>query len=378
MPNMEDLTRKLYKASNTRQMSMMDLLGSFKRQGTTRVTDLHLKVGRPPCYRVDGNLKMTSADPMDHATMEALARTLLDDLQMKTLEEVRSVNASRLIEGLRFRLNAFYTHRGLSMAIRALDTTLPSVEFVDFPNKVWQDIVNLSQGLVLVTGSTGAGKSTTIASLVNHIARHRECHIITLEDPIEYEFESDIALISQRAVGRDVPSYEQGLRDCLREDPDVIFVGEMTDAESTMWTLAAAETGHLVFSGIHTRDATGTVTRIVDMFPPNRADEVANQLALGLRYIISQKLVQRHDEFGRIAAMEILNNTYSVGNLIRQMKPEQVYSLMQTHTRDESSQRMCTMERALANLVNVGKVARHEAERVCNHPQVFEDEMNKF
>jgi len=371
------LSEKVYAASASRQMSMLDLLASFKREGSARITDLHLKTGRPPCYRVDGDLKMTGAAPLDGVTMERLARTLLDETQMMTLRDHRSVNASRLIEGFRYRLNAYYDIRGLSMALRALDTVLPSVEFVGFPNGVWKDIVNLSQGLVLVTGSTGAGKSTTIAALVNYIAQHRPCHIITLEDPIEYEFHSDIAMISQRAVGRDVPNYEQGLRDCLREDPDVIFVGEMTDPESAMWTLAAAETGHLVFSGIHTRNAIGTVTRVIDMFPSERANDIASQLSLGLRYIISQKLIQRQDKYGRLAAMEVLNNTFSVANLIRNLKLEQIYSLMQTHTRDEPAQRMSSLERTLAQLVRDGKISRFDAERMANEPRILEDELQR-
>ena len=320
---------------------------------------------------------MTNARPLDHATIVELARTMLDETQMKSLEKLRSVNASRLIEGFRYRLNAYYDIRGLSMALRALDTSLPTLEFVGFPNGVWKDIVNLSQGLVLVTGSTGAGKSTTIAALIHEIARTRACHIITLEDPIEYEFKSDIAMISQRAIGRDVPNYERGLRDCLREDPDVIFVGEMTDAESAAWTLAAAETGHLVFSGIHTRNAIGTITRTLDMFPANRSEEIANQLSLGLRYIISQKLIQRQDQYGRIAVMEVLNNTYSVANLIRQVKLDQIYSLMQTHTRDEPAQRMTTLERTLAALVNAGTISRFDAERAANEPRMLEDELGR-
>lgn len=374
---LDALNKKIYTAGDGRQMSMMDLLALFRRQGSSRVTDLHLKVGRPPCYRVDGDLKMTSARPLDAITMERLARTLLDDTQIKTLHEKRSVNASRLIGEFRYRLNAYFDVHGMSMAIRALDTTLPTIPFIGFPNDVWKDIVNLGQGLVLVTGTTGAGKSTTIAALINEIAHTRPCHIITLEDPIEYEFNSDISLISQRALGRDVHSYGQGLRDCLREDPDVIFVGEMVDPESAMWTLAAAETGHLVFSGIHTRNAIGTVTRLIDMFPANRADEIANQLSLALRYIISQKLVQRQDRYGRMAVMEVLNNTFSVANCIRQLKLEQIYSIMQTHTRDEPGQRMTTLERTLATLVKRGIVAKADAERAVNEPRIFEDELNR-
>lgn len=373
----DPLNEKFYVAADNRVMSMLDLLALFKRGGSARVTDLHLKVGRPPCYRIDGEMKLTGVRPLEPEALERLARTLLDDTQMKTLAEQRSVNASRVIEGFRYRMNAYYDIRGLCLAIRALDTSLPSIEFVGFPNEVWQDIINLNQGLVLVTGTTGAGKSTTIAALINEIARTRPCHIITLEDPIEYEFSSDHAMISQRAIGRDVPNYERGLRDCLREDPDVIFVGEMTDVESATWTLAAAETGHLVFSGIHTRNAVGTITRLLDMYPANRSDEIANQLSLGLRYIISQKLVQRQDRLGRVAVMEILSNVYSVANCIRQLKLDQIYSIMQTHTREEPGQRMCTLERSLARLVKAGTVSQTEAERVANDPRVLEDELKR-
>jgi twitching motility protein PilT len=372
------LEEKLYAASDKRTLSMLDLLRSFKRGGTARVTDLHLKVGKPPCYRVDGQLKLTDAAPLDGKVIERLARTLLDETQLETLHKRRSVNASRLIEGLRYRINVYFDHRGLAMAIRALDTALPTIDFVGFPNRVWEDIVKLQHGLVLVTGTTGAGKSTTIAALINEIARTRPVHIITLEDPIEYEFSSDIAMISQRAIGRDVPDWERGLRDCLREDPDVIFLGEMTDVESATWTLTAAETGHLVFSGIHTRDATGTITRILDMYPPSRVGEVAQQLALGLRYIISQKLIQREDRPGRVAAMEILHNTHAVANLIRQVKPEHLYSLMQINTRDEPAQRMTTLERSLAKLVHAGIVARHEAERAANNVAALNDELARL
>src|SRR5262249_26725060 len=180
-------------------------------------------------------------------------------------------------------------------------------EKVGFPNHVWKDIVQRGFGLVMVTGITGSGKSTTVASLIDYIARHEACRIITLEDPIEYRLRSGASLISQRELGRHVASFEHAWRDALREAPDVIFVGEMRDRESARWTLTAAETGHLVFSTLHTRDALGTVTRLLDMFPPNQQDEVANQLALGLAYVICQKLVPRANGDGRVAVMEILN-----------------------------------------------------------------------
>jgi twitching motility protein PilT len=369
------LDEKIYAVSDTKKVSMRELLSSFKRHGVARVTDLHLKTGKPPTYRVDGELKITSGRPLDTHTVHALARTLLGDVELATLKELRSVNSSHLIDEMRYRVNCFYDRQGMALAIRALDVRTPQIEWIGFPNSVWEDIVKLSQGLVLVTGTTGAGKSTTIAALIDRIIKTRPCHVITLEDPIEYQFESDIALISQRAVGRDVPSYERGLRDCLREDPDVIFVGEMTDQDSATWTLTAAETGHLVFSGIHTRDAAGTITRILDMYPPHRTDDVANQLSLALRYVLSQKLLQRADAPGRVVAMEILNNTYALSNLIRQLKPEQIFTLLQTHTRDVPEQRMTTFERSLARLVRDGKISRAEAERSANHPQILADEL---
>jgi twitching motility protein PilT len=184
-------------------------------------------------------------------------------------------------------------------------------------------------------------------------------------------------MISQREVGRDVPSYERGLRDCLREDPDVIFVGEMRDRESTSWTLTAAETGHLVFSTLHTRDTRGTVTRVLDMFPPAQQDEVSSQLSLGLSHIISQKLIPRADGEGRVVAMEMLNNTYAVSNLIRQGKLEQLYSQLQTRTKDLSEERMITLERSLAMLVRAGKVTALEAEKWANHATAFHAELQQ-
>lgn len=374
-PSIDD---KVYAINDTKKFSMRDLLTTFTRHGVARVTDLHLKTGLPPIYRMDGQLKKTSGRPIDRETMELLLHTLLTDAEWETLHKIRSVNNSHLIDGKRFRVNAFFDRCGLSMALRGLDTSTPQVENIGFPNGVWEDIVKLNQGLVLVTGATGAGKSTTIAALIDRIARTRPVHIITLEDPIEYEFESDLAIISQRAIGRDVPSYERGLRDCLREDPDVIFVGEMTDQESATWTLTAAETGHLVFSGLHTRNAGGTILRLLDMYPSNRADEVANQLSLGLRYILSQKLIARADDRGRVLAMEILNNTFAIANLIRQVKPEQIISMMQTQTRDVPEQRMCTIEHALAVLVRQGKITREDAERNANNPSVMSDQLTRI
>ena len=360
------------------RLSVRDLLDFFSKKGPLRVSDLHLRVGSPPVYRIDGDLEPMKTPPLDAATVEAIARRLLTDEELESLQARRSVDASYLTERMLFRLNAFHDSDGLALAVRALEPKPPPVEQVGFPNQVWRDILVRQQGLVLVTGITGAGKSTTIASLVTRIAQTRPCRIITLEDPIEYRLPSHRAIISQREVGRDVPDFERGLRDCLREDPDVIFVGEMRDRDSASWTLTAAETGHLVFSTLHTRDARGTITRILDLYPVDRQEEVASQLSLGLSHVISQRLVPRADGKGRCMAMEILQNTYAVANLIRVRKTEQLYSVIQTQTRDAPGERMITLERSLAELARAGHVTPNEAQKWANHPAVFVDEMKRL
>ncbi|RPI63634.1 MAG: PilT/PilU family type 4a pilus ATPase [Planctomycetaceae bacterium] len=369
------LNDKVYPVSDDEKLSLQDLLNFFEKHGSLRVSDLHLKVHSPPIYRVDGDLQKMKAAPTDAATIEAFAKALLNDMEWQRLQTNRSVDGSFSSGTLNYRINIFYDSDGLAIAIRSLSPSAPPVEQIGFPNNVWRDIINRQQGLVLMTGITGAGKSTTIASLIERIACERPCRIITLEDPIEYHLKGSMATISQREVGRDVPSFERGLRDALREDPDVIFVGEMRDRESAAWTLTAAETGHLVFSTIHTRDTRGSITRILDMFPAAQQDEVSNQMSLGLAYVISQKLIPRSDGKGRIVAMEILNNIYSVSNLIRVRKLEQLYTQLQTRTKDVPEERMTSMERSLARLVKQGQITPLEAEKWACDPAAFIDAM---
>ncbi|MBN1669620.1 MAG: PilT/PilU family type 4a pilus ATPase [Kiritimatiellae bacterium] len=364
---------KIYPAKDG-PFSMQDMLEHFAQLGTMRVSDLHLKAGCPPTYRVDGALRRMDGPPLDAATVEAFASVLLPEAKLAMLKKSLSVDGSfNYCDIIQFRLNCFYDSEGMAVAIRALDRTPPPVEHIGFPNAVWQDIVQKRQGLVLVTGITGSGKSTTIASLIQRIGETHPCRVITLEDPIEYRLDSRIAIVSQREIGRDVQNFAQGLRDCLREDPDLIFVGEMRDRESAAWTLRAAETGHLVFSTLHTRDARGTITRILDMFPPIQQHEIANQLSMGLSHIICQKLVARADGKGRVVAMEILNNTLAVANLIRGVKVEQIMTALQTRTKNMPGERMTTLERSLAVLVKEGKVTGPEAERWANDPLALVD-----
>jgi twitching motility protein PilT len=371
------LDSPVYPVTPERMISLVDLLDYFLEQGPMRVSDLHLKCGQPPIYRVDGHLQRMKGAALSGEVLQAMLGILLSDPERQMLDEARSVDTSAFTDRMQFRLNVFYENDGPCIAVRALEAAPPAVEDIGFPNGVWRDIVAMQQGLVLLTGITGAGKSTTIASLIDRIMRDRPCRVITMEDPIEYRLGSRQGVISQREVGRDVPSFERGLRDCLREDPDVIFVGEMRDVESTAWTLTAAETGHLVFSTLHTRDARGSITRILDMFPPQRQDEVSSQLSLGLRYVISQKLVPRADGSGRVVAMEILQNSYAMGNLIRLRKLEQVYSHMQTKTKDIPAERMTTMERSLVKLVQEGVIEPLEAEKWAEDRVSFLDEMQR-
>jgi twitching motility protein PilT len=340
---------------------------------------LHIKVGAAPTYRIDGDLVKLKGPPLTPELAKQLIHPLVSDENLQKFHSRYSVDCSYRRGSLQFRINVFQENDGICAAIRALSLDIPKVEKIGFPNNVWEDIVNRKQGLVLITGITGAGKSTTIASLIDRISDKSARRIITLEDPIEYIYRQKYSIVSQREVGRDVKSFIDGLRSILREDPDIIFVGEMRDPETIAMTLMAAETGHLVFSTLHTRDATGTITRILDYFSADRQNEVRNQLSLGLAYIISQKLVPRKDAKGRIVAMEVLNNNnYACANLIRTGKIEQLYSQLQTKVKNKPDEKMITLEKHLALLVKDEKVDLLEAQKWANNITSFTDIMKRL
>jgi len=368
---------KVYLTENLGKLSILDMLKYFEEKGAMRVSDLHIKIGAPPAYRIDGSLVKLKGIPVMPQTAKALIYPLLSDKNLNKLQSDYSVDCSYRTGNLQFRINVFMENDGICAAIRALELSIPKVENIGFPNDIWEDIIERKQGLVLLTGITGAGKSTTIASFIDRIDEKTACRIITLEDPIEYIYQQKYSLISQREVGRDVSSFVDGLRALLREDPDIVFVGEMRDPETIAMTLMAAETGHLVFSTLHTRDVTGTVTRILDYFPPGRQNEVRNQLSLGLAYIICQKLIPRKDGKGRVVAMEILNNNYACANLIRTGKIEQIYSQLQTKTRNKLGEKMITMEKHLAMLVKADTVDLLEAKKWANNLGAFIDFMKQ-
>jgi twitching motility protein PilT len=366
---------KVYPTTEHGLLSLEDMLDYFTKRGALRVSDLHLKVGAPPAYRIDGDLVKLKGPNLTSDMAQKLIFPLLSEANIQKLNRNHNVDCSYRVGSLQFRINIFMENDGLAAAIRALSLDIPQVESIGFPNDVWKDIINRQHGLVLMTGITGAGKSTTIASLVQRISEKSACRIMTIEDPIEYIFPQKYSIISQREMGRDVTSFQSGLKEMLRQDPDVIFVGEMRDAETISMTLMAAETGHLVFSTLHTRDTTGTITRVLDYFPEGRQAEVRNQLSLGLAYIISQKLIPKKDGSGRIVAMEILNNNYATANLIRTGKIEQIYSQLQTKTQNKPDEKMITMEKHLAMLVRQDKIDLLEAKRWANNLKTFSDFM---
>lgn len=369
---------KVYPTEDLNKLSILDMLRYFEEKGAMNVSDLHIKVGAPITYRINGDLEKTKGVIVTTGIAKQLIYPLLTEENRYKLENDYTVDCSYRLGSLQFRINVFMENDGICAAIRALSLDIPPIDSIGFPNYVWDEIVLQKQGLVLVTGITGAGKSTTIASLIEEINHNRPCRIITIEDPIEYIFEQRKSIISQREIGKDVKSFVDGLRSMLREDPDIVFVGEMRDPETIAMTLMAAETGHLVFSTLHTRDAVGTITRILDYFPEGRQSEVRNQLSLSLRYIISQKLIPRKTGDGRVCAMEILNNNYASANLIRTGKIEQIYSQMQTKTKNAQGENMITMEAHLARLVKADQIDLLEAQKWANDPKCFIDAMKRI
>jgi len=371
------VSTKVYETAELGMLSILDMLKYFEKRGAMRVSDLHIKVDAPPAYRIDGDLVKLKGPKITPKMAKQLLYPLLSNENLRKLRQSYSIDCSYRLGSLQFRINIFRENDGLAGAIRALSLDIPPVEDIGFPNDVWKDIITRRHGLVLMTGITGAGKSTTIASIIHRISEKSACRIMSVEDPIEYIFPQKYSITSQRELGRDVESFAQGLKEMLRQDPDIIFVGEMRDAETISMTLMAAETGHLVFSTLHTRDATGTITRILDYFPEGRQSEVRNQMSLGLAYIICQKLVPKKDGTGRLVAMEILNNNYACANLIRTGKIEQIYSQLQTKTRNKPDEKMMTMERHLATLVKEDKIDLLEAKKWANDLKCFTDAMQR-
>ncbi len=321
-----------------------------------RASDLHLSAGLPPMIRVDGDVRRINVPALDHTTVHDLVYDIMNDKQRKDYEEFLECDFSFEIPGLaRFRVNAFNQNRGSGAVFRTIPSEILSLEDLKAP-ETFKSIADYPRGVVLVTGPTGSGKSTTLAAMVNHKNETEYGHILTIEDPIEFVHQSKKCLINQREVHRDTLGFNQALRSALREDPDVILVGEMRDLETIRLALSAAETGHLVFGTLHTSSAAKTIDRIVDVFPAEEKDMVRAMLSESLRAVISQSLLKKVGG-GRVAAHEIMIGTPAIRNLIRENKIAQMYSAIQTG----QQYGMQTLDQCLQGLVAKNVVTRQEA-----------------
>lgn len=312
---------------------MYDLNEILIQSVKERASDIHLTSGRAPSYRVDGVLAPIMGERLTPQMLEDILLPLIDKRHREELEETGQTDFAYAISGVgRFRVNVFKQRGTLAAVMRSLPFNIPEPEDLGIPREV-VEMTSRKRGLVLVTGPTGSGKSTTLASLIHVINRTYPYHIITLEDPIEYLHRHDKSVVNQREIGSDSTDYAQALRAALREDPDVILVGEMRDLETISTAITAAETGHLVFSTLHTIGADKTIDRIIDVFPPNQQQQVRIQLASVLECIVSQQLLKKADGSGRVAALEVLFANNAVRNLIRESKTYQIPSVMQTNKR---------------------------------------------
>jgi twitching motility protein PilT len=321
-----------------------------------KASDLHLSAGLPPIIRVDGEMCRLNIPQLDHKQVHSLIYEIMNDGQRKEYEENLETDFSIEVKGLsRFRVNAFVQNRGAAAVFRTIPSKILSLDELGAP-KIFKDIINQPNGLVLVTGATGSGKSTTLAAMVDHINANKRHHILTIEDPIEFVHENKLCVINQREVHRDTHSFNNALRSALREDPDVILVGELRDLETIRLAMSAAETGHLVFGTLHTNSAPKTIDRIIDVFPAAEKSMIRSMLSESLRAVISQTLVKKNGG-GRVAAHEIMLGIPAIRNLIREDKVPQMYSVIQTG----QAQGMQTMDQCLQRLVGQRLVSAQDA-----------------
>lgn len=330
-----------------------DLLRITAERGAS---DLHLTAGLPPMVRIDGVLHTTPYDELTPRDTQRLVYDILTNDQIQWFEKTRELDFSYGLKNIgRFRVNAYRQRGNVGVALRAISTQIPTMEELGLP-PLLKELSRKHSGLVLVTGPTGSGKSTTIATMVDSINSERACHIMTIEDPIEYLHRHKRAMVNQRELNTDTDSFENALRAVLREDPDVILIGEMRDLETIASALTLAETGHLVFGTLHTRNAPQTMDRIVDVFPPHQQDQIKVQLSNCLESIVAQQLIPKVGG-GRYAAIEILIATPGIRNLIREGKTFQIYSSMETG----AGQGMTTMDKVLADACRHGIISNEEA-----------------
>lgn len=352
-------------------MAKIDAL--FRHVVKVGASDLHMPAGSPPYIRVDGDLIRIDMPPLAHEQNLKVFEEIIPETRIAELRERRQVDfVYCLDDGVRFRANVFFQRTGISGVFRLIPARIKTVTELGVPDAVVR-LCNLKRGLVLVTGPTGSGKSTTLASLIDYINETRPAHIVTIEDPIEFVHSNKRALITQRQVGEHVRSFAESLRATLREDPDVILVGEMRDLETISLAITAAETGHLVFGTLHTNSAVKTVDRLIDAFPTNQQEQVRIMLSETLRGVVAQVLLRRAEGKGRVAAFEVLVGTPALSALIRENKTHQIPSLMQT----QRALGMCLMDQALLDLVKQNKVTVEEASQYAQDRKLFLGQMTR-
>ena len=351
---------------------MIDFNELVYRASESGASDFHLTVGMPPIYRIDGDLVDATDTPLQEEDVAGVVRILANDAQQEELKREGQSDFAVTYDGkIRMRCNAFYQQGHTALALRLLPLKIPTMKSLDL-SPIFAEQAEKPRGLVLLTGPTGSGKSSTLAAMLDHINHKSRRHIITLEDPIEFLYTPDKCIINQREVGDDTGSFAAGLRAALRQDPDVILVGEMRDLETISTAITAAETGHLVFATLHTKGAANTIDRIVDVFPSEQQEQVRIQLADVLECVVAKALLPRVGG-GRVAAYEILVATPAVRSLIRQNKSFQITSAMQTGKR----QGMQLLDDALADLVRSGMVTLENAMAVANDPVAMRSQIGR-
>lgn len=349
---------------------MIESLIKFARD--RKASDIHLTYGLPATMRVNGELKYMTDISLHDDEIYKLLSEMIDEDQFAYLADGHDLDfAYQSDTKERQRVNVYRQKGHYAVAIRLLNSSIPTIDQLELPT-ILKDIALAKRGLILVTGPTGSGKSTTLAAMIDRINSTKKVHVLTLEDPIEYEHNHKYSMINQREVGhkKDASNYASALKSALREDPDVILVGEMRDYETIALALTAAETGHLVFSTLHTSSAAQTIDRIIDVFPPNQQSQIRSQLSTSLKCIVAQQLIPREDISGRCAVTEILINNDAIGNMIRDHKTFQIDSVIQTR----GSEGMETFDMSLARLVIEGKISENRARKYAHNPQI----MSKF
>lgn len=336
---------------------MVNFKELLKACSEKEASDLHITVGVPPMLRVNGSLIPIGQEKLMPENTKEYAIEILGHELYEKYDKTGEIDTSYAEKGIgRFRVNVFKQRGSDAMALRAVPLQVPSLEELNMP-PIISSLTNKTRGLVLVTGPTGSGKSTTLAAMINEINNNRNCHVITLEDPIEYLHKHKKSIINQREVGYDTKSYQSALKSALREDPDVILIGEMRDLDTISIAITAAETGHLVLSTLHTIGAAKTINRIVDVFPPHQQQQIKVQLAAVLEGVISQQLIKKADNKGRACAVEIMTANSAIRNLIREGKTHQIDSVVQT----SSKLGMKTMDMSLVELCKQGEISMEEA-----------------